>query len=172
MGSSRWAGRSVSSRRRGRLVSAGLIGVAALYYSPAVLERMLPRPWLRRFQRRIGNPTGMWMSSLPGWAVVETVGRRSGQPRQVPVGARLIGDNVWVVAADPRHAGYVKNIEADPKVRVKVRGRWMNGTAEILPDDNARRRMFQVNPLNGLYISIAGREHLTIRIRLDASGHS
>lgn len=153
-----------------RSVSAGLLVFTVAYYAPAVLERLLPRPWLRRFERRVGNPAGTLMSRLPGWAVVETTGRRSGQIRQVPVGGRQIGDSVWLVSADPHHAGYVKNLQADPKVRVKVRGRWMNGTAETVPDDNARRRMFQINPINGLYIAVAGREHVTVRIRVDPAG--
>jgi deazaflavin-dependent oxidoreductase (nitroreductase family) len=136
------------------------------YYGSAVLERFLPRPWQRRFQRRFGNPGGQLMSVLPGWGVIETTGRRSGQPRQVPVGGRSSGDSFWVVAADPAHAGYVRNIEADPRVRVKFHGRWRDGVAHPLPDDDARRRMFWINPLNGLFIWIAGRDHTTIRIEL------
>lgn len=56
---------------------------------------------------------------------------------------------------------------ADSEVRVKVGAQWSNGVAHLIPMDNARRRMFRLNPLNGLYIAIAGREHLTIRIGLD-----
>lgn len=135
-----------------------------MYYGSAVLERLLPLPWLRRYERNFGNPGGVLMSRLPGWVVLETTGRRSGLVRHVPVGGRLIDGSVWLVAADPRHAGYVKNIDADPTVRVRVLGRWRNGVAHVLPEDNARRRMFQINPFNGLYIAIAGREHLTIRV--------
>ena len=106
------------------------------------------------------------MARFPGWVVLETAGRRTGQARRVPLGGRLTGDSVWMVAVDPGQAGYVRNLEADPRVRVRIRGRWLEGVAELLPDDDARRRMFRVNPLNGLFIGIAGRDHLTIRVQV------
>lgn len=141
--------------------------ILSAYYVPAFLVRFLPRPALRRFQRRFGNPGGMLMSRMPGWAVVETTGCRSGQVRQVPVGGRLIDGSFWFVAVDPDHAGYLRNIENDPHVRVKVGGLWRTGVAQLLPDDDARRRMFRLNPLNGAYISIAGRSFLSVCVRLD-----
>ena len=110
------------------------------------------------------------MARLPGWTVLETTGRRTGSARRVPVGGKTIGGCVWIVAVDPARAGYVRNIEADPRVRVMVQGRWRDGTARLVPDDDARRRMFQINPLNGLFIGIAGRDHTTIRVDLDATG--
>lgn len=150
-----------------RVALASVASVLAAYYGPAVLERLLPRPWLRRFQRRLGNPGGIVMSRLPGWALIETTGRRTGQPRRVPLGGRLVGDSFWFVAVDPQHAGYVKNLKADPRVRVRVNGLWRTGVAQVLPDDDARRRMFRLNPANGLYIAIAGREHRTVRVDLE-----
>src|ERR687886_502185 len=70
-----------------------------------------------------------------GWALLETTGRRSGEPRRVPVGDGLRGETFWIVAEHGRHADYVRNIEAEPRVRVKVRGRWRTGTAHVLPDE-------------------------------------
>ncbi|MHB1912095.1 MAG: nitroreductase/quinone reductase family protein [Acidimicrobiales bacterium] len=131
----------------------------------------MPGPWKRRFQCQFGNPGGALMARLPGWTVLETTGRRTGSPRRVPIGARLIGECVWIVAVDPAQAGYVRNIEADSRVRVMMQGAWRAGTAQLLSDDNSRRRMFQINPLNGLFIAIAGREYLTIRVDL-ADGRS
>jgi deazaflavin-dependent oxidoreductase (nitroreductase family) len=149
------------------IVVSCIAAILASYYGTALLERFLPRPSLRRFQRGFGNPGGYLMSSLPGWALLETTGRRSGEARQIPVGGRLIGNSFWLVAVDPENAAYVKNIEASSKVRVKVQGRWRDGVAQLLPDDNPRWRMLQLNPVNGLYVAIAGREHLTIRVQLD-----
>src|SRR5215213_10976191 len=34
---------------------------------------------------------------LPGYVLLETTGRRSGKPRQVPVGKALEGETLWVV---------------------------------------------------------------------------
>ena len=70
------------------------------------------------------------------YALLETVGRRSGQPRQTPVGDGLEGDTFWLIAAHGMQADYVRNIQADPHVRVKVGKQWRTGTAVLLPDDD------------------------------------
>ncbi len=106
---------------------------------------------------------------MPGWAVLETIGRRSGLPRQTPVGDGLQGETFWIVAEHGRKASYVKNIEAEPRVRVNVRGRWRSGTAHLLPDDDPRQRQrLMPNRLNSLFVRLAGTDLLTIRIDLDA----
>src|SRR3712207_1081107 len=50
----------------------------------------------------------------PGWALLETRGRTTGQARVVPVGNGLRGDTFWVITEHGRHADYVRNIRADP----------------------------------------------------------
>ena len=52
---------------------------------------------------------------LPLVVILETRGRKSGQPRQIPVGKTLDGDTLWIVAEHGRRACYVRNIEADPQ---------------------------------------------------------
>lgn len=144
-----------------------LAGLAGLYYGSALFERFVRYERKRRFQQNFGNPFGRTiMRWFPGWAVIETTGRRTGEPRRVPVGGRRIGDSVWFVAVDPRQAAYVKNIEANPNVRVQVGGEWSEGVAYLLPADDTRKRMLTINPVNGLFIWLAGREHLTIRVDL------
>jgi deazaflavin-dependent oxidoreductase (nitroreductase family) len=78
----------------------------------------------------------------PFFALLETTGRKSRRPRQTPVGLGMRkGDTVfWLIAAHGRRADYVRNIEHDPHVRVKVRGVWHDGVATILPDDDADAR--------------------------------
>ncbi|HEX2292769.1 MAG TPA: nitroreductase/quinone reductase family protein, partial [Gaiellaceae bacterium] len=75
-----------------------------------------------------------------GWSLLETTGRKSGLPRRTPVGNGLVGDTFWIVAAHGRNAGYVRNIAAQPRVRVFVGGRWRAGTAHPLPDDDPLER--------------------------------
>lgn len=132
-----------------------------------LFERLAPRRWVKAFQR-VANPTfRRWAGLAAGWAVVETTGRRSGRPRQIPVGGRLVGDRAyWLVAADGRHADYVRNILADPRVRVRVHGRWRAGVATILDDDPPRRRLVKLNPFNSAFLAIAAKDPLTIRIDL------
>lgn len=51
---------------------------------------------------------------LPGYALLETKGRKTGKPRRTPVGDGLIGNQFWLVAEHGIKAGYVRNIERDP----------------------------------------------------------
>ncbi len=74
------------------------------------------------------------------FALLETIGRRSGQPRLTPVGNGLDGDTFWLIAAHGRRADYVRNLLATPQVRVKVGGEWRTGTATLLPDDDVAAR--------------------------------
>jgi deazaflavin-dependent oxidoreductase (nitroreductase family) len=103
-----------------------------------------------------------------GWALLETTGRTSGQPRRVPVGDGLRGAHFWIVTEHGRHAHYVRNIERDPRVRVNVRRRWRTGTAHILPDDDPRARLRRLKrPLNDAGLVLMASEMLVIRIDLD-----
>ena len=103
------------------------------------------------------------------WAILETTGRKSGEPRRTPVGNGLRGDQFWIVTEHGWAAHYVKNIEADPRVRVKVRGGWRSGTAHILPDDDPRERLrWLKRPVNDTMLLAVGPEQLVIRVDLDA----
>ena len=112
----------------------------------------------------------------PGYALLETIGRKSGRPRRTPVGNGLDGDVFWIVTEHGRQAGYVRNIETNPRVRVKVRRGvryvWLEGTARVLPDDDPRerqRRLSRGHPLraiNALSVRTLGTELLTVRIDL------
>lgn len=102
------------------------------------------------------------------WPLLETTGRSSGQPRRTPVGNGLRGDQFWVVTEHGYAADYVKNIQADPRVRVKVAGKWRTGTATILEaDDPYRRLRWLRRPVNDAALLAVGTEQLTIRIDLD-----
>jgi deazaflavin-dependent oxidoreductase (nitroreductase family) len=125
---------------------------------------------VKPFQRRVLNPAVdalVRRGLLRGWALLETTGRRSGEPRRTPVGNGLDGDTFWVIAEFGRRASYVKNIEANPRVRVCVRGRWRSGTAHLLPDDDPWARQRTLPRLNAAMVRAAGTDLLTVRIDLD-----
>lgn len=105
----------------------------------------------------------------PGVAVLETTGRKSGQPRRTPVGDGLRGDQFWIVTEHGWASAYVKNIQADPRVRVRVGRRWRSGTATILPDDDPEARLRWLNrPVNDTALRAVHTEKLVIRVDLDA----
>ena len=71
---------------------------------------------------------------------LETVGRKSGEPRRVPLAGRADDTGVWVISQHGRRAGWAHNIAANPKVRVRVGDEWRSGTATFEPDDDVRAR--------------------------------
>jgi deazaflavin-dependent oxidoreductase (nitroreductase family) len=102
------------------------------------------------------------------FALLETTGRRSGQPRQTPVGNGLIGDTFWLVAAHGTQADYVRNLQADPAVRLKIGRRWRTGTAVLLPDDDATARSHTLpHRLDAAIGRLMASAPLTVRIDLD-----
>jgi deazaflavin-dependent oxidoreductase (nitroreductase family) len=86
---------------------------------------------------RVLNPVARRLAGIaPFWVVLETTGRRSGLPRETPLarGPEESGQT-WLIAVHGRHTTWVKNIEAEPRVRIRIRGRWREGTATVLPWD-------------------------------------
>jgi deazaflavin-dependent oxidoreductase (nitroreductase family) len=105
---------------------------------------------------------------LPGLVILETTGRRSGRPRRVPVGKAIEGDTLWVIAEHGRRASYVRNIEANPRVRVRIGRDWRTGTARVLPDDDPRERQRRMpNRVNSAAVRAMGSDLLTVRVDLD-----
>jgi deazaflavin-dependent oxidoreductase (nitroreductase family) len=103
-------------------------------------------------------------------ALLETTGRKSGRPRVTPVGNGLKGDKFWVIAEHGRHSDWVKNLIAEPRVRVKVAGRWHAGKARVMPNDDPIARQRGFDRLNAQIVRLAGTELLTVRIDLDRNG--
>jgi deazaflavin-dependent oxidoreductase (nitroreductase family) len=120
---------------------------------------------------RIFNPLvkAAAAAGLPlfGVAILETTGRRSGQVRRTPVGPAVEGDVAWIVAEHGRHAGYVRNIEANPRVRIRLGRHWRSGTARVVPDDDPRARQRTMGRVNASVVRAMGSDLLTVRIDLD-----
>ncbi|WP_409464773.1 nitroreductase/quinone reductase family protein [Amycolatopsis sp. GA6-003] len=116
------------------------------------------------FQRRLGNPV---LSRLPGQTLLETTGRRSGLPRRTPIGGRRVGEAFWLVSEFGERSQYVRNLQADPHVRLRLHGRWLRGTAHLLPDDDARARLKSLPRWNSAAVQAFGTDLLTIRIDLE-----
>jgi deazaflavin-dependent oxidoreductase (nitroreductase family) len=107
----------------------------------------------------------------PTHALLETRGRRSGLPRRTPVGNGLRGDAFWIVTEHGWAADYVKNIQADPRVRVKVGRRWYEGEARILPEEDPELKLRELRrPVNDALLRAVGTEQLVIRVDLAPAG--
>lgn len=120
------------------------------------------------FSRNLWDPIVKLVAGrISSVALLETIGRKTGEPRQTPVGNGLKGDTFWIIAEHGHQAGFVRNILANPRVRVLVDGRWRSGTAHVLPDDDPRARQRELPAFNAAVVRLAATEMLTLRIDLD-----
>jgi deazaflavin-dependent oxidoreductase (nitroreductase family) len=109
---------------------------------------------MTRFQRfrrasamlfwRLLNPAAQRLAGIaPFWVVLETTGRRTGKSRRTPLARGPEQDGAaWLIAVHGRHSGWVKNVEARPEVRIRIRGRWRTARATVRPWDEALARRF------------------------------
>lgn len=68
----------------------------------------------------------------PWWVLLETTGRRTGRTRRTPLAnGPFAGGELVLIAVHGERSDFVRNIAADPRVRVQRRGRWRHGTARI-----------------------------------------
>ena len=125
--------------------------------------KALKRRVVHTVQRLIVNPVGR---QLPV-TMLETTGRKSGQPRHTAVGGRVVDDQFWMVAEHGGHSHYVLNIKSDPRVRVRIRGQWRSGTAHLLPDDDAAARLRELPSANSAMVKLMGSDLLTVRVDFD-----
>ena len=90
--------------------------------------------------------------------LLETTGRISG---------RLIGAAFWLVSDHGEASDYIRNIKANKRVRVRIRGRWRAGTAFLLPDDDPEARLATLPRFNSSLVRALGTDLLTVRIDPD-----
>ena len=162
------------------LQRSGSVGLESVNRQQTI-NRLLP------FQNKVVNRVVVALAERglvpPTYALVETVGRKSGQPRLVPVANGLDEDTFWLIAARGEEASFVRNMRVNPHVRVKARPArlrqgiqmaWRSGTALPLPEDDARERHRQLGKgrpgyrFDGILLrALAPDQMLTVRIDLD-----
>ena len=68
--------------------------------------------------------------------IVETIGRRSGKRRRIPVGYLDDGGRIIVVVEDGTRAQWVRNaLEAGGHLRIHLRGAWRSAGLRVLDAD-------------------------------------
>ena len=114
------------------------------------------------------NPVARLVAgSFPGWVLLETTGRRTGKARRTPLGGTREGDTFWVVSEQGAQASYVRNLQANPDVRLRIGRRWRAGKAFALPDDDAHARIRSQSRWNRSAVRLMGTDLLSVRVDLD-----
>jgi deazaflavin-dependent oxidoreductase (nitroreductase family) len=79
---------------------------------------------LARFNRHVTNPIQrMWAGKLPGFGIIEHVGRRSGKVYRTPVNTYRIPDGFAVFLVYGPDRDWVRNLNAAGRGRLVHRGR-------------------------------------------------
>lgn len=65
-----------------------------------------------------------------------TTGRVSGTPHEIEIWFALDGHTLYMLAGN-HGSDWVKNIEHDPQVRVRIRDRIFNGRGRVVPPNSA-----------------------------------
>jgi deazaflavin-dependent oxidoreductase (nitroreductase family) len=135
------------------------------------LQRYVMNPLMRLLLVARINPYGL--------AILETRGHASGKIRRVPVGNGRKGEEFWIIAEHGTRAGYVRNIQHDPHVRVRLRTglryRWVPGIATVRPDDDPLARQRQIiawhplRALNAINVRVFGADLLTVHVQLNTA---
>ncbi|MEU2035138.1 nitroreductase family deazaflavin-dependent oxidoreductase [Nocardia amamiensis] len=104
-----------------------------------------------------GRPHGVllfWRAFKPGasalaminpiWVMLETTGRHSTQPRRIPLArGPMDGTVMSLISVHGTHADRVRNVQVDPRVRLRSWRRWHTATATVLTPAELHR--FNIN---------------------------
>jgi deazaflavin-dependent oxidoreductase (nitroreductase family) len=86
-----------------------------------------------------------------GFGVLAATGRKTGKTRRRCIRAIRRGDKAYIVAIKGARSGWLKNIRANPNVRLRIRGGTFDGTARELREGVERQEAVEaycetVNP--------------------------
>jgi len=85
-----------------------------------------------------------WMvNPLVGYIMVlQTIGRKSGKPRQTPLNYALADGSIYCMAGFGVGTDWLANLKANPNVEVHLPGTVVRGKAEIVTEQEAIERIF------------------------------
>ena len=128
------------------------------------LSTRVKRGVLRVFWRLVNPPTRLVAGVAPWWVLLETTGNRTGLTRRTPLAAGPVADGEMLLIAVHGRCGWVRNIEAQPAVRLRHRGRLYDSTATVEAFDADLARRFNLYARSGP--RIAGIDPVIVRVRM------
>jgi deazaflavin-dependent oxidoreductase (nitroreductase family) len=96
--------------------------------APKILLRLIHWPPQIAYALGLGPRIGRLVLLLT------TTGRKSGKPRVVPLQYEEIDGKFYLGSSRGEKADWVRNIQANPKVNVRVKARRFTGTADVVTD--------------------------------------
>jgi deazaflavin-dependent oxidoreductase (nitroreductase family) len=66
---------------------------------------------------------------------LQTTGRSSGRPRTIEVWFATDGERIYLLAGGRDRAHWVRNLRVEPRVRVRIGGRTIDGSARVIEGD-------------------------------------
>lgn len=75
---------------------------------------------------------------------LQTTGRVSGRPRTIEIWFATDGSRIYLLAGGRDGAHWVRNLSAEPRVKLRVAGETIRGVARVIegePDDPLARRL-------------------------------
>ena len=63
---------------------------------------------------------------------LQTTGRSSGRPRTIEIWFATDGGRIYLLAGGRDRAHWVRNLRVEPRVRIRIGGRTLDGTARII----------------------------------------
>ena len=117
--------------------------------------------------RLVNPPSRALAGRAPWWVVLETTGRRTGEPRRVPLARGPIdGSIAWLIAVHGQHAAFARNIATNRRVRLKVGREWHEGSAKLVPIEEALLSRFSFYARLGP--RVVGIDPKLVRVELSA----
>jgi deazaflavin-dependent oxidoreductase (nitroreductase family) len=133
---------------------------------------------LRKFRREraVGryllNPAVKALSALgmrtAMAAELETIGRKTGQARRVPVSAQFDDGGAWVICQHGTRSGWGRNIADNPNIRLRQGNQWRAGVAAFRPDDDVVARARKFGRLGARMVKAL--ETAPVSVRIDFTG--
>jgi deazaflavin-dependent oxidoreductase (nitroreductase family) len=81
---------------------------------------------------------GELLAAHAGEAVchLQTTGRTTGRPRTIEIWFATDGERIYLLAGGRDRAHWVRNLRAEPRVRVRIGGRTLDGVARVIEGED------------------------------------